>query len=81
MDNQRSSDSDIIEIYFGTRTLNNQHKNKTIVIPRVCLENIGASQSDKLKITLVQTTDGKKFIKLENVDSGKLETVGDKDEL
>ena len=65
-----------IETDFGTRSLNKQNKNKTIVIPRVCLENLG-SELDKMKVSLVQTTNGKKFIKLENPDSEKVENTVD----
>jgi len=61
-----------IETDFGTRSLNKQNKNKTIVIPRVCLENLG-SELDKMKVSLVQTTNGKKFIKLENPDVEEIE--------
>jgi len=60
-----------IETDFGTRALNKQNKNKTIVVPRVCLENLG-SELDKMKVSLVQTTNGKKFIKLENPDSEEI---------
>ena len=65
-----------IETDFGTRSLNKQNKNRTIVIPRVCLENLG-SKLDKMKISLVQATNGKKFIKLENPDSEKVENTVD----
>ncbi len=65
-----------IETYFGTRSLNKQNKNKTIVIPRVCLENIG-SELDKMKVSLVQATNGKKFIKLENPDVDDTEEIKD----
>lgn len=61
-----------IETDFGTRSLNKQNKNKTIVVPRVCLENLG-SKLDKMKVSLVQTTNGKKFIKLENPDVEEIE--------
>jgi len=61
-----------IETDFGTRSLNKQNKNKTIVIPRVCLENLG-SELDKMKVSLVQTTNGEKFIKLENPDAKEIE--------
>jgi len=63
-----------IETDFGTRSLNKQNKNKTIVVPRVCLENLG-SELDKMKVSLVQTTNGKKFIKLENPDTVVMENT------
>jgi len=67
MENQNPCGNDI-ETDFGTRSLNKQNNNKTIVVPRVCLENLG-SDTDKMKVSLVQSTNGKKFIKLENPDS------------
>jgi len=63
-----------IETDFGTRALNKQNKNKTIVVPRVCLENLG-SELDKMKVSLVQTTNGEKFIKLEKPDSEGIENT------
>ncbi len=63
-----SCGSDVVETNFGTRALNKQNNNTTIVVPRICLENIGSSL-DKLKVSLVQGTNGKKFITLESPDS------------
>jgi len=67
METQRTCENEI-QTDFGTRSLNKQNNNKTIVVPRVCLENLGF-ESDKMKVSLVQSTNGKKFIKLENPDS------------
>ncbi len=53
-----------VETELGTRALNKQNNNKTIVVPRVALENCNAINADKLKVSLVQTTNGNKFIKL-----------------
>jgi len=61
------------ETEFGTRALNKQNKNKSIVIPKVALENCGLGDCDEMKVTLVQSTNGEKFIKLSspNDDSQK----------
>lgn len=67
METQRQCGNEV-ETDFGTRALNKQNNNKTIVVPRVCLENIG-SNLDKMNVSLVQGTNGKKFIKLESPDS------------
>ena len=49
---------------LGTRSLNKQNKNKTMVIPKVALENCGAKDADEMNVSLVQSTNGDKFIKL-----------------
>lgn len=66
MENQNQCGNEI-ETNFGTRALNKQNKNKTIVVPRVCLHNLG-EDTDKMKVSLVQSSNGKKFIKLETPD-------------
>ena len=53
-----------METEFGTRALNKQNKNKSIVIPKVALENCGLNDVDEMKVSLVQSTNGEKFIKL-----------------
>lgn len=65
---------DEIETDFGTRALNKQNKNKTIVVPRVCLHNLG-EDTDKMKVSLVQSSNGKKFIKLESPDPEENEST------
>jgi|APSaa5957512535_1039671.scaffolds.fasta_scaffold08110_2 hypothetical protein len=67
METQHSCGNEV-ETDFGTRALNKQNNNKTIVVPRICLENLG-SNLDKMNVSLVQKTNGKKFIKLESPDS------------
>ena len=59
-----SYNGQFVETDFGTRALNKQNKNKTIVVPKVALENCGLKDADKMKISLVQSTNGEKFIKL-----------------
>ena len=68
--------SEVIETDFGTRALNKQNNNKTIVVPRVCLDNLG-SNTDKMKVSLVQSTNGKKFIKLESPEVESDNSMGD----
>ena len=53
-----------METEFGTRALNKQNKNKSIVIPKVALENCGLGDSDEMRVSLVQSANGEKFIKL-----------------
>jgi len=53
-----------VETDLGPRALNKQNKNKTIVIPKVALENCGAKDADEMNVILVQSTNGDKFIKL-----------------
>ena len=67
-----------IETDFGTRSLNKQKNNKTIVVPKVCLENLGSSL-DKMNVSLVQGTNGEKFIKLANPEPTP-DTVEENDE-
>ena len=52
---------------LGDRSLNKQHNNRTIVIPKVALENCGCDTSaDKMSasVTLVQEPNGETFIKV-----------------
>jgi len=52
---------------LGERSLNKQHNNRTIVIPKVALENCGCdTKSDKMSasVTLVQEPNGETFIKV-----------------
>jgi len=62
--NQPSCNEKFVETDLGSRALNKQNKNKTIVVPKVALENCGASDADEMNVSLVQSTDGEKFIKL-----------------
>ena len=52
---------------LGDRSLNKQHNNRTIVIPKVALENCGCdTKSDKMSasVTLVQEPNGENYIKV-----------------
>ena len=52
---------------LGDRSLNKQHNNRTIVIPKVALENCGCdTSSDKMSasVTLVQEPNGESYIKV-----------------
>jgi len=55
---------EFVETDFGSRSLNKQNKNRTMVIPKVALENCGAKDADEMNVSLVQSTNGDKFIKL-----------------
>ena len=64
MPEEVSCNGQFVETDLGTRALNKQNKNKTIVIPKVALENCGLKDANEMKISLVQSTNGEKFIKL-----------------
>ena len=64
MEEETPCQNQFTETEFGTRALNKQNKNKSIVIPKVALENCGLEDSDEMQVTLVQSTNGEKFIKL-----------------
>ena len=53
-----------VETDLGTRALNKQNKNKTIVVPKVALDNCGLKDASEMKVSLVQSANGEKFIKL-----------------
>ena len=61
---ENSSNEQFVETEFGTRVLNKQNKNKTIVVPKVALENCGAKDAREMNVSLVQVIGGEKFIKL-----------------
>ena len=62
--NENPCTDQLVETDLGTRSLNKQNKNKTMVIPKVALENCGAKDADEMNVSLVQSTNGDKFIKL-----------------
>jgi len=76
---QNPCDSEVVETNFGTRSLNKQNNNKTIVVPKVCLENLG-DDTDKMKVSLVQSANGKKFIKLESPEMESNDSIGDEED-
>ena len=52
---------------LGERSLNKQHNNRTIVIPKIALENCGCdTTTDKMSasVTLVQEPNGENYIKV-----------------
>ena len=52
---------------LGDRSLNKQHNNRTIVIPKVALENLGCDiTSDRMtaNVTLVLEANGENYIKV-----------------
>ena len=52
---------------LGERSLNKQHNNRTIVIPKIALDNCGCdTTSDKMSATvvLVQEPNGENYIKV-----------------
>ena len=55
----------MIEMDLGSRSLNRQGKhNKTIVVPKIAIENCGVLDPKKMKVSLVKTNKGERFIKL-----------------
>jgi len=75
-----SCNDQFVETELGTRALNKQNNNKTIVVPRVALENCNAMNASKLKVSLVQTNNGNKFIKLSVPNSKNSESEGIEEE-
>lgn len=71
----------MIEMDLGTRSLNRQGKhNKTIVVPKIAIDNCGVLDPDKMNVSLVKTNKGEKFIKLTPVPT-TIDLEADKDEL
>ena len=64
MPEELTCNDQLVETDFGTRALNKQNKNKTIVVPKVALDNCGLEDANEMKVSLVQSTNGEKFIKL-----------------
>ncbi len=61
----QSNRTKMIELDLGTRSLNRQGKhNKTIVVPKIAIENCGVLDPKKMRVSLVKTNKGEKFIKL-----------------
>ncbi len=62
---KKSNFSKMIELDLGTRSLNRQGKhNKTIVVPKIAIDNCGVLDPEKMRVSLVKTDKGEKFIKL-----------------
>jgi len=75
----QSNCTKMIELDLGTRSLNRQGKhNKTIVVPKIAIENCGVLDPKKMKVSLVKTNKGERFIKLTPVPiSAELKVNGD----
>jgi len=62
---KKSDYAKMIELDLGTRSLNRQGKhNKTIVVPKIAIENCGVLDPKKMNVSLVKTNKGERFIKL-----------------
>ena len=63
----KKQNAKVLTTDLGERSLNKQHNNRTIVIPKVALENCGCdTTSDKMSasVTLVQEPNGENYIKV-----------------
>ena len=71
--NKSKSKPNIIEM--GTRSLNKQHTNRTLVIPKVALAICGYKGDGKMSadVKLVIYPDGEKFIKITPIISREKE--------
>lgn len=71
MENQPCSNQ-FFETDLGIRALNKQNKNKSIVVPRIALTNCGLDDADAMQVSLVQSTNGERFIKLSPVKKDQI---------
>ena len=63
----KKKNAKVLTTDLGERSLNKQHNNRTIVIPKVALENLGCdTTSDKMSasVTLVLEPNGDNYIKV-----------------
>jgi len=69
--NQSKSEPNILEL--GSRSLNKQHSNRTLVIPKTALNICGYRGDGKMiaDVKLVIYPDGEKFIKITPIISGE----------
>ena len=69
--NQSKSVPNVIEM--GTRSLNKQHTNRTLVIPKIALSICGYKGDGKMlaDVKLIINPDGEKFIKITPIISGE----------
>jgi len=75
---QKEDCTKMIELELGSRSINKQGKhNKTIVIPKVALENCNAGNLDKMNVSIVKTSKGERFIKLTAPDEIKSDNESD----
>ena len=62
-----SKKAKVLTTNLGERSLNKQHNNRTIVIPKLALENLGYDiTEDKMSanVLIVQEPNGEKYIKV-----------------
>lgn len=71
--NQNKSEPNILEL--GSRVLNKQHTNRTLVIPKVALAICGYKGDGKMTadVKLFIYPDGEKFIKITPIINGEKE--------
>ncbi|GKS67754.1 hypothetical protein YTPLAS73_13010 [Nitrosarchaeum sp.] len=69
-----------IETDLGKRALNKQNKNKSIVVPRIALSNCGLDDADEMQVSLVQSPNGDRFIKLSPTKEKQIPNEVDTDE-
>ena len=62
--NQNKSEPNILEL--GSRSLNKQHTNRTLVIPKIAMSICGYRGDGKMSadVKLIINPDGEKFIKI-----------------
>ena len=63
----KKQNAKVLTTDLGDRSLNKQHNTRTIVIPKVALENCGCDTTrDKMtaSVTLVQEPNGENYIKV-----------------
>jgi len=62
-----SKKAKVLTTNLGERSLNKQHNNRTLVIPKLALENLGYDiTEDKMSanVLIVQEANGEKYIKV-----------------
>ena len=67
MKTKNRKNAKVLTTDLGERSLNKQHNNRTIVIPKVALETFGCNtNSDKMSasVTVVQEPNGENYIKV-----------------
>ena len=70
---KQNSDSQPNVLELGKRSLNRQHTNRTLVIPKVALSICGYKGDGKMTadVKLVINSDGEKFIKITPILKGE----------
>ena len=68
-----SKKAKVLTTNLGERSLNKQHNNRTLVIPKLALENLGYDiTEDKMSanVLIVQEANGEKYIKVIPIKKG-----------